>query len=100
VTTPDPAAALEEIRERAESASTYDEWHQVGRDCRRLLAALEAVLDLAREWDESAARFDATASIHSDPVKKGRNRGIAAGLLACAAGVRETITRELSGEGG
>jgi len=50
--TPNPAAsALDQIRERARYAVTYDDWHEVGRDARRLLKAVEAVLKLTRDSD-------------------------------------------------
>jgi len=52
MTTPKPddlTSALDQIRERARYAVTYDDWHEVGRDARRLLAAIEAVLKLTRD---------------------------------------------------
>jgi hypothetical protein len=45
----DLSALLEEIGNRNSTASTYDEWHQVGRDGRALLAALRTVLEEHRK---------------------------------------------------
>ena len=75
--TPNPAAsALDQIRERARYAVTYDDWHQVGRDARRLLKAVDAVLELTRDGsgDDLYPSIDITVGE-----------------------VREAITRELTG---
>jgi hypothetical protein len=52
----------------------------------------EAALKLADKWDESAARFRATSGLHSDPVKKSRNLGIAQACSAHAQELREALT--------
>ena len=62
-----------------------------------LLAALDAVLKQAVEWEAEAWRLDGLADREADPQSR-----IAVSLRAqayedCAAKVREAITRELTG---
>jgi hypothetical protein len=104
VTTPGPAAALEEIRGRgyrngatgAECARLSD---AAADDVPRLVAALEAVLKLADKWEQEGRRLAALAAEETDPQSR-----IAVSLRAQAfedcAKVRDAVTRELTGEGG
>jgi len=79
----DLTSTLDQYRERPRYAVTYDDWHQVGRDARHLLKAIEAVLKLA-----------------DGPVGL-EGRGLPGDGLAVRRAVREAITRELTkGEGG
>lgn len=90
MTDADPSAALSGIRERgyrngatgAECARLSD---SAAADIPVLVAALEAVLKLADNWEATAATLDG-----------GTARANA--LLDCTASFRETITRELSGQ--
>jgi hypothetical protein len=88
--TPDPAAALEEIRKRSEWASDrYAEMATVresAEDVPPLAAALEAVLKLADGWSAPCAARDC---LDEELIEIRRDH---------AAELRETITRELTGE--
>ena len=42
------SAALKKMRARLDDASMYEDWHRAGREYRRALAAVEAVLNLHR----------------------------------------------------
>jgi len=99
----DLTATLDQIRERARYAVTYDDWHQVGRDARRLIAAVDKVLEKAGEWERKASEADDRAEAAS-----GRGDGDASLMLSgrgqalhdCSFALREAITRELSGTSG
>jgi hypothetical protein len=74
----EPAAILDQIREHARYAVTIDDWHQVGRDARVLVGALEAVLKLGdRSGETQDPHLPGYVDVHM---------------------IREAITRELAGK--
>ena len=82
-------------RERLAAASTYDDWHAVGGDLRKALAALDAAVNLADEW--AATQFpddEPMTAIQGHIVAEGIETTIRRGL-----DLREAITRALTGEG-
>jgi hypothetical protein len=95
--TPDPVATyLADVRMQAE------DHHLVpGADALALVAAVEAVLKLAGEWDQSAAQLDEMAvRAAARGAAEFRTEVLAATaqrLRDCAVAHREAISRELLG---
>ena len=82
-------------RERLAAASTYDDWHAVGSDLRKALAALDAALKLADEW--AATQFP-----DDEPMTAIQGHIVAEGIettIRRGPDFREAITRPLTGEG-
>jgi hypothetical protein len=112
-------STLDQIGERNRTASTYDDWRQVGRDGRALLAAIGVALEphqpgartvlgalckrhenhryfsvTSTEADDVRACPDCTAAVWTSCA------GCGGGVPADECPVREAITRELTkGEG-
>lgn len=114
MSTPDPAAAVEEIRAQWAKVDyitfkpevipeTGPGW-QWRQELSNVLAALEAALKLPTEWrQESEALRDAAGKVWEDaPDAPGvrLKHAYAAGYAECAKALQAAITRELSGEGG
>src|SRR5512135_2882039 len=110
----DPAATLEAIKERAKSAAAMDidvlaafSGVSVGGviaasavDVPVLVAALEAALDLADDWDAESDNLDDLAERpgaddEGAPIMSGQ----AIAYHNCAEALREAITREITGKG-
>ena len=96
------ASTLAGIKQREEWASSryaeVSELRQALADTPILLAAIEAPLKLADDWDAKAAAFTATARPDQGPSRMTRAMLTARAqvLRDCAQALRETITAELA----
>ena len=107
---PTPSSALAGIRERIATghrrrpecgcvrrAARTPQRCGLHRDGRApsLLAAVEAVLELADDWDAEARGIFLVAARTADAGEV----GAASALQSCAADLREAISREITGKG-
>jgi hypothetical protein len=104
------ASELAAIRERA--VNELEKWrltpepsggiHMSAHDVPRLLAAIEAVLALAADWDETGAKLHDAAERASDrgalPERTNLMDGRAQAHQDCAASLRDCVSRSLLGE--
>ncbi len=86
---PDPAAILAAMRERDDRVAMGSPRDPA--DVPRLLAAVEAALALAGEWDRQAAD-------HAEGLRPSLNDWEGAALSRCAGALRAAVTTALTGE--